>query len=191
MRALVASAAIAVFVASMATALACGTDRWPVNTATDLDAGQIVLTLRTATIAQLRNIQEPAHPNTRRARRFAPVETGVATIQGILTVIKHEQDEDYHLVISDPSDPSGKTTMIVEAPNPPCAAGSRFINDIVRVRQTIVAFFRGPIRGRHDIGIPITVTGIPFFDVLHGQEGVAPNGIELHPILAIQFPARP
>jgi hypothetical protein len=29
--------------------------------------------------------------------------------------------------------------------------------------------------------------GVAFFDVVHGQEGVAPNGIELHPILMIDF----
>jgi hypothetical protein len=27
------------------------------------------------------------------------------------------------------------------------------------------------------------VTGVAFFDFLHGQTGVAPNGIELHPVL--------
>jgi hypothetical protein len=27
------------------------------------------------------------------------------------------------------------------------------------------------------------ITGVGFFDVLHGQTGVAPNGIELHPVL--------
>jgi hypothetical protein len=27
------------------------------------------------------------------------------------------------------------------------------------------------------------VTGVAFFDPIHGQDGVAPNGIELHPIL--------
>ena len=26
------------------------------------------------------------------------------------------------------------------------------------------------------------VTGVAFFDFLHGQTGVAPNGIELHPV---------
>jgi len=28
-----------------------------------------------------------------------------------------------------------------------------------------------------------TVTGVGFFDFLHGQTGVAPNGIELHPVI--------
>jgi len=31
------------------------------------------------------------------------------------------------------------------------------------------------------------VTGVGMFDFLHGQTGVAPNGIELHPILDIVF----
>ncbi|MSQ21739.1 MAG: DUF3761 domain-containing protein [Dehalococcoidia bacterium] len=30
------------------------------------------------------------------------------------------------------------------------------------------------------------MTGVGFFDLIHGQRGVAPNGIELHPVLAIK-----
>jgi hypothetical protein len=29
-----------------------------------------------------------------------------------------------------------------------------------------------------------TITGVAFFDSVHGQRGVAPNGIELHPVLS-------
>jgi len=28
------------------------------------------------------------------------------------------------------------------------------------------------------------VTGVLFFDKLHGQLGVAPNGVELHPVIS-------
>src|SRR5262249_31008189 len=35
--------------------------------------------------------------------------------------------------------------------------------------------------------IPVQVTGVGMFDFLHGQAGVAPNGIELHPVLGIAF----
>ncbi len=28
-----------------------------------------------------------------------------------------------------------------------------------------------------------TVTGVGFFDIPHGQTGIAPNAIELHPVL--------
>ncbi len=31
------------------------------------------------------------------------------------------------------------------------------------------------------------MTGTGFFDFLHGQTGVAPNGIELHSVLDLQF----
>lgn len=31
-----------------------------------------------------------------------------------------------------------------------------------------------------------TITGVAFFDVIHGQRGVAPNGIELHPVLSFK-----
>lgn len=33
----------------------------------------------------------------------------------------------------------------------------------------------------------VRLTGVGFFDRVHGQSGVAPNGIELHPVLDIKF----
>ena len=33
--------------------------------------------------------------------------------------------------------------------------------------------------------IKVRISGVGFFDFLHGQTGVAPNGRELHPILNI------
>src|SRR5947209_6716788 len=35
--------------------------------------------------------------------------------------------------------------------------------------------------------VAVTVTGVGYFDFKHGQSGVAPNAIELHPVLAITF----
>ena len=32
----------------------------------------------------------------------------------------------------------------------------------------------------------VRVTGVVYFDRLHGQTGVAPNGVELHPVLSIE-----
>ena len=39
--------------------------------------------------------------------------------------------------------------------------------------------------------LPVAVTGVGFFDSLHGQTGVAPNGIESHPLLDISFSGTP
>jgi hypothetical protein len=33
----------------------------------------------------------------------------------------------------------------------------------------------------------INIGGLGFFDELQGQVGVAPNGIELHPVIHIRF----
>jgi len=35
--------------------------------------------------------------------------------------------------------------------------------------------------------IPIRISGLGFFDDVHGQRGVAPNGVELHPVIAAAF----
>lgn len=34
----------------------------------------------------------------------------------------------------------------------------------------------------------VTLTGVGFFDVPHGQTGVAPNAAELHPVISIKDP---
>ena len=34
----------------------------------------------------------------------------------------------------------------------------------------------------------VRITGVGFFDYIHGERGVAPNGIELHPVLDVEFP---
>jgi hypothetical protein len=34
---------------------------------------------------------------------------------------------------------------------------------------------------------PVTIKGVGFWDYIHGQTGVAPNGIEVHPVLDITF----
>src|SRR5215472_17506092 len=174
---------------SAASAVACGTERWPVKTGADRDAGSVKNFPTPTTIAQLASILAPIHPERRRSSRFAPTELTTVQISGVLTVIKREADEDYHLVIADPADP--RVTMIVEAPDPNCASGSLFLDNISFVRRTLDQRF-GEI-GRLEPKMPVTVTGVAFFDTLHGQEGVAPNGIELHPILAIalQEPDRP
>lgn len=35
--------------------------------------------------------------------------------------------------------------------------------------------------------VPVHITGIGLFDFIHGQTGVAPDGVELHPVLSISL----
>ena len=134
--------------------------------------------------------RRPAHPNTRRSTRFAPTELTTFQVKGILRVIRKEPDQDYHLVITDPINP--RVTMIVESPDPTCALGSQFLDNITSVRTMLDRTLQlnrvfSPENRRSELSLPVTVTGVGFFDVLHGQEGVARNGIELHPVLMIDF----
>ena len=176
--------------ASVSLRSVCVRERWPVKIGTDRDARNVAASPQVTTIAQLRSIAAPARPNSRPKTRFAPTELTTFQIKGILRVIKKETDQDYHLVITDPINP--RVTMIVESPHPTCASGSQFLDNITSVRamldrtlQLDRVFSRE--NRRSELSMPVTVTGVGFFDVLHGQEGVAPNGIELHPILMIDF----
>ena len=176
--------------ASASAAFACGTERWPVKVGTDRDARNVGTSPQVTTIAQLRSIAAPARPNSRRSTRFAPTELTTFQVKGILRVIKKETDQDYHLVITDPTNP--RLTMIVESPDPQCASGSQFFDNINSVRAMLDRTLQldrifALNLSRLELSMPVTVTGVGFFDVLHGQEGVAPNGIELHPILMIDF----
>ena len=104
-----------------------------------------------------------------------------------LTEFKLEDDSDYHVVLQDAD---GKT-MIAEIPLPACVgAGSPFLPEIIEARST----FNSRLTATTSLktaNIPVQIKGVGFFDSVHGQTGVAPNGIELHPVLDINFDPAP
>lgn len=93
-----------------------------------------------------------------------------------------ETDSDYHLALID----GQANSMIAEIPAPSCAGGSAFLKQITASRQTFDSKLT-TTSTYQDIAIPVVVTGVGFFDKIHGQRGVAGNGIELHPVLNISF----
>jgi hypothetical protein len=115
--------------------------------------------------------------------RVSPFETTVWTINANLLEYKFEDDSDYHIVLQDASG----NTIIGEIPNPGCVgSGSPFAASIVNARLKFNAMFTASTSFQF-ANVPVQVTGVAMFDFLHGQTGVAPNGIELHPILDIVF----
>ena len=172
-----------IFLVGLETLLAqCGVERWSVKTGTDSKAGTINLDASSSTsIAHLRSLAAPNPiPST---SRVSPTETTQWVINATLTKYKLEGDSDYHLVIAD----SSGRTMIVEIPSPSCVgAGSPFFSGIQRARSEFNARFTATTSFK-TANIPVQVRGIGMFDFLHGQTGVAPNGIELHPVLNIVF----
>ncbi|HEY1351108.1 MAG TPA: hypothetical protein VGF67_15930 [Ktedonobacteraceae bacterium] len=160
----------------------CGVERWAVKTGTDADAGRINLqSVTPTTIATLTALPTPASLPSN--NRIQPTETTVFQLHDTLTEYKLENDSDYHLVLQDTA---GKT-MIVEIPDPACVgASSPLLSGVQRARSEFDAMFTVTTSFK-TANVPVTVIGVGFFDFLHGQTGVAPNGIELHAVLDVQF----
>jgi hypothetical protein len=80
---------------------------------------------------------------------------------------------------------------VAEIPSPSCVgAGSRFAAQIASARAQFDAQF-SVTSSFQTANIPVRVTGVGFFDFFHNQHGAAPNVIELHPVLDIQFNPSP
>lgn len=160
----------------------CGVERWSVKTGTDPDAGLINLSSPTATtIASLSGI---AAPNTLPDnQRVQPTESTLWVLNATLTKFVLAYDSDYHMVLTD----AAGRTMIAEIPSPNCVGpGSPLAAGIAHARAQFDAMFTATTAFQ-TVNIPVQITGVGFFDYLEGQEGLAPNGIELHPIIDILF----
>ena len=159
----------------------CGMERWAVKTASDSDRNLVSTTQHLTTIDALRSVRAPSSlPSSNRVR---PTELTEYVIAGTLTGYKQEADGDIHLIITN----SAGRTMIAELADPRCVVAARFRTEISNVRRLFLSRYRpdGTMRNPHRA---IRVRGIGFFDYRHGQAGVAPNGIELHPVLGLGFP---
>jgi hypothetical protein len=173
-----------------------GVERWPVKTGTDPDATQVTAGHVQTTVDEL--IHEPrphdmvppnqAFPAYQERRAFG-VETTVFRVEVTIIAYKEESDGDYHLVIQG----AGGHTMIAECPNPDPAfvdPASEWATEIKEVRAALDGKLNpAPAMHLQKASVPAIITGVGFFDRIHGQDGVATtNGIELHPIVEISFP---
>jgi hypothetical protein len=155
---------------------ACGVERWAVKTLSDPAAPQVDLVPRADSVSALRRL--PAPPNL--GARLPGAEMHSWRIHVRLLWSKLEDDSDIHLVVADPATGG---TMIVELASPSCAVGSPAIARITTARAEFVRACGTPARSFTRLSGTATIEGVGFFDFLHGQRGVAPNGIELHPVL--------
>src|SRR5262245_29938772 len=185
-----------------------GTERWSVKVGTDPRATEVDLTHpATKTVAEINALPQlrdngPANDNEFRLDE----ETKVYTVHGFLALFKNEGDVDYHLVITDQSlrySPGGPqsggketgTSFIAEIPNPSCVAGqsgghsvhSAFEAALVSTREKFEQHFPDGKGADAFQGIAVTVTGVAFYDRQHRQIGRAANGLELHPLIDIEF----
>ena len=168
----------------------CGVQRWHIKTLDDGDEHLINWNPSLASVTDLASIPVPSGYNQYNdTTRYAPTETQVYTVRAVLVGWKTEADNDFHIVIADPNNPSN--TMIVEPPSSACSAAcdSGFGPMYDSVRSKLSSCFGAPTGTftRFSQTVVADFTGVPLFDALHGQTGVAPNGIELHPLLDVSF----
>jgi hypothetical protein len=164
----------------------CGVERWPVKTLSDPDASRVNLRPRPTTIAQLAALIPPSSlPQS----RVAPVELQTFTVRARLVAMKLEADSDLKLVLADLGPRSA--SMSAELPAAACVlqAAPALQKKMDSARATFVERCGSPSSVLFtQLGGVVTLTGVGFFDRRHGATGAAPNGIELHPVLAYTGP---
>ena len=174
---------------------ACGVERWDVKTLTDTAAASIDFAHpKTKNVEPLRRLNENGNPSSgkppkdlkKTTQRIPPVETTVYSVKALLMSMRREDDKDIHLVIADPKIGG---SMIAEFPADSCTT------DADPARQAQMQAARdaldsacGPLPTSPSTVVTLqgkaTMSGVGFFDLIHGQGGVATNGIELHPVLS-------
>ena len=162
----------------------CGVERWAVKTLGD-DNGNVVYTMPVwdTTIDNLLTSKAPTRAALQAAdaKRF-PEELHKVRVPALIMGYKQEADSDYHIVLARPE--NLKQTLIAEIPAPTCVP-PQYAAAFSELRRRFIKEVGAPIARFTNLAHPMKVhaTGIAFFDFLHGQTGVAPNGIELHPLL--------
>ena len=161
--------------------------RWSVRTGADPGAQKLVGKAPTmTTIASLRALPVPAFLPPE--GRSPGAEETVWQLDATLTMFRLLQTGDYKLVIADDQG----NTMNARIPDPDrLTSGSFFAEQIAAARQAFesqIPEIQTPTAfTRIQVPVPVTLQGLGFFESLHGQLGVAPNGIALYPVISIVF----
>jgi hypothetical protein len=175
-----------------AAGIRCGSELWPIKTLTDPGAADVQLDpVVPTTIGAINNVPLPADPTTRAVDNF---ELHAYQVTAFIIGYKLEDDNDWHVVLSDDGSEEQPHTIIVELPNPACAqppleaATSRVLEPMIEARAAFETAFP-PAKACFVCGLKTQVTalGIGFFDRLHHQHGVGPKGAELHPVIGFQL----
>jgi len=159
----------------------CGTERWTVKTASDDDRHHINATPRDVSIRYLRARPTPSYkPQT---SRVAPVELTTYRVHARLVEYLREADGDDHLVLED----KAGRTIIAEIPDPTCVARISPVKPAIRSARTTMNSRFSVTSDFKATSQRVVVRGIGFFDYFHGQTGMAPDDLELHPVTGLRF----
>jgi hypothetical protein len=163
--------------------ITCGVERWSIKTLIDTDTTNINFNnVVPSTIQYQRSLLKPTTlPDTRLQQ-----EDTVYSIDCIMYKYKLETDNDIHIVIHAVGDTS--QTMVAEIVNEQCPGivnTSRY-NQFNNLRVWFDSTYH-PTSSFKTANVQMRITGVGFFDFLHGQTGIPPNGREIHPILTMSL----
>jgi len=164
--------------------------RWPVRTGSDPDAANIDDTPVPATVEKL--IAEPRpegmrdltneHPEYQN-RRAEGVEMTVYRVEAVVVGCKLQINGSYHLILRGTS---GKT-MLANCPDPHTVdPESRWAKQIAAVRAQVEKKVQ-PRAALQKFEARTRIVGVGYFNRAHGQVAAAPNGIELTPVLQLEW----
>jgi hypothetical protein len=165
----------------------CGKERWAVKTLTDKDTSLIDFEhpLK-STVSEQCGLPKPAKVGKTMPRQA--LEMKVYVIDCFILDYKKEEDHDIHLVLKDLH--TGQT-MVAELAGPDCPElrNSPWYPQMKAAYDFFVSHIRKPTTKFKTLNPPVKarVTGVGFFDFIHGQRGMAPNGREIHPVLRIEL----
>ena len=160
---------------TLAAQNACGVERWPVKIWADDDSARVDTVPIPITIAELVQIPAPLESRPQR-NRVGDAEFRTFLVRGrLMAVLPQDDDSDIHVVLRDLEQPNA--TVVAEIPHPGCTAVERHAKLFDEARRALRTVPRNGI---------VEVLGIGFFDRLHGQRGMFPNGLEIHPVLRLR-----
>jgi hypothetical protein len=171
----------------------CGVYRWDVKTGQDGGAASVGVSpaaVHSKTIAAMRALSRPAGLGLHAPRQAA--EDHAYAVTGYLKEARWEADGDFHVVIQ--TQPAGGSSLITEFPDPGCMANLHpndpWVPLVTAARQAFINACGVPpkypkpfkqLSGR------VRFTGVAYFDPPNHGSGSAANGIELHPVIAVQI----
>lgn len=159
---------------SLAAQNKCGVQRWPVKIWSDRDSAKVDTVPIPITIAELVRVPRPTGALLN-SNRVGDVELKTFVVRGrYMAAIPQDDDSDIHLVLRDLQ--VRNATIVTEIPHPGCTANERLARLYEEARKALRTVPRDGI---------VEVVGIGFFDTLHGQRGMQPNGLEIHPVLRL------
>jgi len=160
--------------------------RYQIRTGVDEAARRVSRTAVDTTIEELVQLIPPKDLRALRAanNRAGPVEFTTYRLEARIVKCKLEHpSEDFALVLQSPSG----ATMRALVPDPASVdSSSLWLSDIAAVRKQIEDKL-APQRTYKESDLKVRITGVGFFNYPHNQVGLAPNAIELHPVLSVEF----